>query len=143
MKTAPLILVSPNGQLRIRRADGALFMFKKREIDDLACATRKCVALVNDRATAKKRIAMGCCPEHALPLIPFPGFFTRFEGPFAGRAVLALKCPLSNCGNGAFALSSSGPFERMPIPRSVIPTVENLLRNGLIRNPDVLPAKNN
>lgn len=139
MKTAPLILVSPNGQLRIRRADGALFMFKKGEIDDLACATRKCVALVNDRATAKKRIAMGCCPEHALPLIPFPGLFTRTEGPFEGGSVLVLKCPLSNCGEGSFALSSSGPFEQMPIPRSVIPTLENLLRNWLIR-PGVLPA---
>lgn len=143
MKTAPHILVSPHGELLIRRADGDLFKFKKSEIDDLAHATRKCVALVNDREAVKKRIAMGCCPKHALPLVALPGWYTRHSGPFKGRAVSAFKCPLSHCGEGSFAISSSGPFERMPIPRSVIPTVENLLRNGLIQNHDVLPAKNN
>lgn len=142
-RTQPRMSISPWGELLIRSAKGDVILFKRTQIDDLACATRKCVSFVDGRAAVKKRIAMGCCPEHALPLIPFPGLFTRTAGPFEGGSVLVLKCPLSNCGEGSFALSSSGPFEQMPIPRSVIPTVENLLRNGLIQNHDVLPAKNN
>ncbi|MEY4939518.1 MAG: hypothetical protein RIQ93_1253 [Verrucomicrobiota bacterium] len=138
-RTQPRISVAPWGELVISSARGDVIFFEKSQIDDLARAVRKCVSFVDGRAAVKKRIAMGCCPEHALPLIPFPGLFTRTAGPFEGGSVLVLKCPLSNCGEGSFAISSSGPFERMPIPKHIIPTVENLLRNGLIQ-PGVLPA---